>query len=134
MPKTNVLALDVGGRRIGMAVGDTDVKVPRILPTAQMSDQICEQLSDIVTYEGIDTIVVGYPRNLSGEPTEQTRETEAFAASITQVLDIPVVFQDESLTSIKAEELLRARGGAYTKADIDAEAAALILTDYLERQ
>ena len=79
-----------------MAVGDTEVKVPRILPTAEMSDQICEQLLDIVTYEGIDTIVVGYPRNLSGEPTEQTRETEAFASRITQVLDIPVVFQERS--------------------------------------
>lgn len=134
MTRTNVLALDVGGRRIGMAVGDTEVKVPRILPTIEASDNLFEQLTDIVTYEGIDAIVIGYPRNLSGEKTEQTTITETFAEEVKKHIDVPVSFQDESLTSIRAEEILRERGKPYAKADIDAEAAAIILQDYLERQ
>ena len=134
MTRTNVLALDVGGRRIGMAVGDTEVKVPRILPTIEASDRLFEQLTDIVTYEGIDTIVIGYPRNLSGEKTEQTSITEIFAEEVKKHIDVPVSFQDESLTSIRAEEILRERGKPYGKADIDAESAAIILQDYLERQ
>ena len=134
MTKTNVLALDVGGRRIGMAVGDTEVKVPRILPTVDASDGVFEQLTDIVTYEGIDIIVIGYPRNLSGGKTDQTAITEVFAEEVKKRIDVPVSFQDESLTSIRAEEILRQRGKPYAKGDIDAEAAAIILQDYLERQ
>lgn len=134
MTKINALALDVGGRRIGMAVGDTEMKIPRILPTIEVSDGVFEQITDIVTYEGVDTIVVGYPRNLSGEATEQTKVSEQFASELRQHIDIAVEFQDESLTSIRAEEILRQRGKPYTKADIDAEAAAIILQDFLERQ
>ena len=134
MTKINVLALDVGGRRIGMAVGDTEMKIPRILPTLEVSDGVFEQITDTITYEGVDTIVIGYPRNLSGEVTEQTKITEQFATELKQHIDISVEFQDESLTSIRAEEILRERGKPYSKPDIDAEAAALILQDYLERQ
>lgn len=134
MTRTNVLALDVGGRRIGMAVGDTEVKVPRILPTIEVSDKLFEQLTDIVTYEAVDTIVIGYPRNLSGEKTDQTAITETFAGEVKKHFDVPVLFQDESLTSIRAEEILQQRGKPYLKADIDAESAAIILQDYLERQ
>lgn len=134
MTKINVLALDVGGRRIGMAVGDTDMKIPRILPTMEVTDGVFEQITDVITYEGVDAIVVGYPRNLSGETTEQTATIEKFADELKQHIDIAIEFQDESLTSIRAEELLRERGKPYSKADIDAEAAAIILHDFLERQ
>lgn len=134
MTKINVLALDVGGRRIGMAVGDTDMKIPRILPTMEVTDGVFGQITDIITYEGVDAIVVGYPRNLSGEATEQTATIEKFADELKQHIDIAIEFQDESLTSIRAEELLRQRGKPYSKSDIDAEAAAIILHDFLERQ
>lgn len=134
MTKINALALDVGGRRIGMAVGDTEIKVPRILPTLTVDNHVFEQLTDIVTYEGVDTIVIGYPRNLSGETTEQTLITETFVTSLKQHIDIPVEYQDETLTSIRAEEILRQRGKPYEKSDIDAESAAIILQDFLERQ
>lgn len=134
MQPTNVLALDFGGKRVGMAVANTSVKVPRLLPTLIVDDSLDDQIRDIVTYEGVDTIVVGYPRNLSGEPTAQSATVEAFVSTLKDLVDIPVVVQDESLTSIRAEEILRERGKPYAKADIDAEAAALILQDYLESQ
>ena len=133
MTKSNILALDVGGRRIGMAIGDNEVKIPRILPTLEMSPDVFNEIIDIVTYEGVDAIVVGYPRNLSGETTDQTKVIEGFTADLQRHIDIQITYQDESLTSVRAEEILRERGKPYGKADIDAEAAALILRDYLER-
>lgn len=134
MQTTNVLALDFGEKRVGMAVANNEVKVPRILPTLIVDDTLHEQIRDTVTYEGIDTIVVGYPRNLSGEATAQSATVEAFVGTLKEIVGIPVVTQDESLTSIRAEEILRERGKPYSKADIDAESAALILQDYLESQ
>lgn len=133
MPGTNILSLDVGEKRIGMAIGDTAMKIPRLLPTLENNDQFCDQLADIITYEGIDAIVVGYPRNLSGEPTSQTQVVEDFITKLRGEVSIPIEIQDETLTSIKAEERLRERQKPYTRADIDAEAAAIILQDYLDR-
>lgn len=132
MPATNILALDVGEKRIGMATGDTAMKIPRILPTLSNDDNFSNQLADIVTYEGIDAIVVGYPRNLAGETTAQTEVVEQFIASLQTAVSVPIYTQDESLTSIKAEERLRERGKPYARADIDAEAAAIILQDYMD--
>jgi len=132
MPATNILALDVGEKRIGMAAGDTAMKIPRILPTLSNDDNFSNQLADIVTYEGIDAIVVGYPRNLAGETTAQTEVVEQFIASLQTTVSVPIFTQDESLTSIKAEERLRERGKPYARADIDAEAAAIILQDYMD--
>jgi putative Holliday junction resolvase len=82
--------------------------------------------------EDADTIVVGYPRNQSGEPTAQTAYVEEFAKQLHDMAP-HLVFQDESLTSVLAEQRLRAQGKPYTKGDIDAQAAAIILQDYLER-
>lgn len=133
MIKNNILVLDVGGKRIGMAVGDSEIKIPRILPTIEVTNNVFEVIGDVITYEGVDAIVVGYPRNLSGDTTQQTKVIEAFTADLQNHIDIPVTYQDESLTSVRAEELLRARNKPYTKADIDAEAAAIILSDYLQK-
>lgn len=127
-----ILALDIGDKRIGMAVADDEVKIPRVLPTIEVDDQVFDKITEIITYEGVETVVVGYPRNLSGEPTPQTDKVIAFVNHFSHLVDVPFVYQDESLTSVRAEEMLRARGKAYTKPDIDAEAASIILRDYLE--
>lgn len=128
-----VLALDVGEKRIGMAIADDVVKIPRLLPTIDVDRQVFNTISEIITYEGVDTVIVGYPRNLSGEPTPQTQKVTDFADELQTASLHRVVYQDESLTSVRAEEILRSRGRPYTKGDIDAESAAIILRDYLEQ-
>ena len=75
--------------------------------------------------------MVGYPRNQSGEPTQQTAYVEQFVEAL-QPVDATIKYQDESLTSIKAEDILKKRKKPYEKGDIDALAASLILQDYLE--
>ncbi|HET7630493.1 MAG TPA: Holliday junction resolvase RuvX, partial [Candidatus Saccharimonadales bacterium] len=66
-----------------------------------------------------------------GQPTQQTASVEAFADKL-KVFQLPIVWQDESLTSVLAEEYLKSHKKTYSKADIDAHAAAIILGDYLE--
>lgn len=132
MPTTNLLALDVGEKRIGMAVADTAVKIPRLLPTLDNDDGLFANLSELVEKEQISQIIVGYPRNLAGETTAQTEIIEQFIDKLRSELDLPIYPQDESLTSVKAEKRLQERKKPYNRADIDAESAYIILQDYLE--
>lgn len=126
-----LLGLDVGSARIGVATADISVRIAIPHDTITVDSNELEAIAEIVVDGDIDTIVVGYPRNQSGETTAQTEAVEAFAKNLEDMAK--VVFQDESLSSVEAERRLEARGVSYTKADIDAEAAAIILQDYLEQ-
>ena len=77
-------------------------------------------------------LVVGLPRNLQGDRTEQTGFSETFGNQLTEHFSLPVYYQDEALTSHKAEEELRQRGVDYQRGDIDALAATYILDDFLK--
>jgi putative Holliday junction resolvase len=125
------LALDIGEKRIGVAVGDSGVRVAVPFDTIEVDGKELERIARLVIDEKADVVVIGYPRNQSGEPTAQTAYVEAFSK---QLVDIApkIVFQDESLTSVLAEQRLQSYKKPYTKGDIDAQAAALILQDYLE--
>lgn len=126
-----LLALDVGEARIGVAVADSAVRIAVPLITLEVDGTELQKIADLATKEGADTIVVGYPRNQAGEATKQTAYVEAFADKLKATIS-DVVYQDESLTSVMAEQRLKDGGRAYTKGDIDSEAAAIILQDYLE--
>jgi putative pre-16S rRNA nuclease len=126
------LSLDVGEKRIGVAVGDSGVRIAVPFETIEVDGNEIQRIARLVVDQDVDTLVVGYPRNQSGEPTAQTAYVETFAAQLDELAP-HIVFQDESLTSVLAEQRLKAQGGSYTKGDIDAQAAAIILQDYLER-
>lgn len=132
MPRTSYLSLDVGERRIGVALAQSDVKLAVPLTTIVVDGQELTVIASLVAQHSITRLVLGYPRNQAGEATQQTQYVEDFAARLGRVVDCPIVYQDESLTSVVAEERLRSRGRPYDKADIDAEAAAILLQDYLE--
>lgn len=126
-----LLSLDIGEVRIGVAVADTGVRIAVPLTTLDVDGNELQKIADLARKEGASRIVVGYPRNQSGEPTKQTAYIEAFATKLKDLFE-DIVYQDESLTSVVAEQRLKEGGRAYTKADIDSEAAAIILQDYLE--
>jgi len=127
---TNLLSLDVGTVRIGVAAADTAVPIATPLTTLDVDGSELDKLRELVRERSVQTVVVGYPRNQSGDPTDQTGVSEAFGEKVKEFAE--VVFQDESLTSVTAEQRLKASGKPYTKADIDAFAATIILQDYLE--
>lgn len=130
--KHTFIALDIGEKRIGVAQADDEVRIAFPVCTLNVDGMEMQRLRDIVSEVRPSVLIVGYPRNQSGEATSQSRIVEASAESL-KVLNVPVVFQDESLTSVLAEEYLKRNRKTYTKADIDMHAAAIILSDYLEQ-
>jgi putative holliday junction resolvase len=129
MTKTYV-GLDVGEKRIGVAIADDAVRISVAYDTIQVDGSEIEQIAEVVIRNSADKLIVGYPRNQSGEATAQTAYVEEFAKKLEDIA--PIEFQDESLTSVIAEQRLEATKKPYKKEDIDATAAALILQDYLE--
>ncbi len=124
------MSLDVGTKRIGVATADSSLPIAVPMQTIEVDGTEIEQIKKIVADKSIETIIVGYPRNQGGEATAQTEVAENFALQLHDIA--PVVFQDESLTSVIAEDRLKLSGKPYEKGDIDALAAAIILQDYLE--
>ena len=129
-----LLALDVGSVRIGVARASSLVRLPEPLMTLQNGPQTVEQIKQLVIEHDARTLVVGLPRGLEGQETLQTAAVREFVALLSQQLSVPLVLQDEAVTSRKAEEELQARGKPYAKGDIDALAATYILDDYLKTQ
>jgi putative Holliday junction resolvase len=132
--KRSLLGLDVGEKRIGVALGITDVRLASPLVTLAVDGTEIAVLQTIIREHAITDLVVGLPRNQSGEETAQSAYVRRFAAERLVPLGLPVLFQDESVTSVLAEAQLSQHKKAFYKSDIDAAAAAIILQDYLEAQ
>ncbi len=134
MNSLKLMALDIGTKRIGVALADSFIKIAIPFTTVEVNDDVesaVEQIIEIISKEEIDILVVGLPRNQSGEETPQTAYTKEFVKNFEYSVD-KICFQDESLTSIQAEERLKSYGKPYSKGDIDMNAASIILQDYLE--
>lgn len=129
---SSILGLDVGERRIGVSLANSIARFASPYQTLANTDTILDDIRGIISKESVELVVVGLPRNLSGEDTDQTRYCREFAAQLEPF--VPIVFQDEALTSRKAETELKARRKPYQKEDIDSLAATYILEDYLNAQ
>ncbi len=128
---SSILALDVGAKRIGIASANAVARIAHPLTTVLNDDHALASIKQIINDEHAALLVLGLPRNLNGDSTAQTDAVKAFGAALEPILGLPVRWQDEAVTSVKAEKELEARGRPYKKADIDALAAAYILEDYL---
>lgn len=126
-----IIALDVGEKRIGVAQGQRSIGIAVPYETIEVDGSEVEAIARLVIQTEAKELIVGYPRNQSGETTEQTQAVERFVEKLRDI-DVNIVYQDESLTSVLAEQQLQASGRPYTRADIDMTAASLILADYLE--
>ncbi len=128
---SSVLALDVGAKRIGVAVATLTARLPRPLITLNWNEAFYPALESIVEVEGVVALVVGFPRGMQGQHTAQTTAIETFTQGLKEHFPLPIHLQDEALTSRHAEAELRARGKPYDKGDVDALAATYILDDWL---
>lgn len=133
-----MLGVDFGRKRIGLAVSDLTGMLARPWKTLETRDPAEALTREIALLreedDGLDAVVIGLPRRLSGEPNEETPLVEALAAGLRARLDIPVLLQDERLSSREAESLLarREKDWRRRKPLLDAAAAAVILQDYLD--
>lgn len=130
-PASSVIALDVGERRIGVAVAGVPALLARPLITLANNGQLLHDLIALLQEQHTLAVVVGLPRGLDGQETAQTRAAEAFGHELMQHISIPLYWQDEAVTSRQAEEELEKRGKPYSKGDIDALAATYILEDFI---
>jgi putative holliday junction resolvase len=126
-----IVSLDVGEKRIGVAVADNAIRIAVPYDTVFADGDEIKEIRDILSSQQADILVVGYPRNQSGEATAQTKFVLDFVEKLGDVAP-KIVFQDESVTSVIAEQRLSQSKKAFSKSDIDAEAATIILQDYLE--
>lgn len=137
-----VLGIDYGARRIGLALSDATATLaspwrllPRPLSDAETIRLIVAEVTALVEADdGLEAVVVGWPRRLDGTPNKQTPIVETFARTLEAKVTVPVVLQDERLSSVEAESRLAVdeKDWRKRKAKLDAAAAAVILQDYLD--
>lgn len=128
-----LIGLDVGAKRIGVARADTSVRIAVPDSTLIVNGNELIEIAKLAKRYGTTWFVVGLPRNSRGEETQQSAYVRDFARRLQSVIPAARIrFQDESLTSVEAEQRLATRKRGYQKGDIDAEAATIILQDFIE--
>lgn len=130
----SVIAIDFGEKRVGVAIASLIAMMPRPLKTLINDQNLIMSIRQIVDSENVSHIVVGYPRGLEGQSTDQTRIVDEFVHELKIRFKVPIDIQDEALTSEKAIEELNRSGKQYAKEDVDALAAAYILNDWINER
>jgi len=131
-----VMALDIGDRRIGVALSDPGQMLARGLQVihrrAEQAD--IEVIASLAKEHEVEKVLVGYPCRLDGTVGEQARKAEAYAEELREVVGIPVILWDEGLSTVRAQKAMieAGRKRRERKKRVDAVAAAVILQDYLD--
>ncbi len=132
-----VLALDVGGRRIGVALSDTTQRLATPLTTlaAAPRPHALLKIATLVAHHDVVAVVIGLPLSLDGTLGPQAQLTQRFGAALAAQIAIPVHYEDERFTSAAAERMMIELGirADRRRAQIDQVAASLILQDFLDR-
>jgi putative Holliday junction resolvase len=134
----SALGLDIGLKRVGIAGCDGTGLIATGITTLVRSsfDRDVAYLKKIVSERRVQILVAGLPYSLSGELGAQARQVQKYATRIATALDLPLEYVDERLTSVEAEELMKAEGISLSqnKGSIDRKAAALILQQWLDER
>ncbi|MGD1713158.1 Holliday junction resolvase RuvX [Hydrocoleum sp. CS-953] len=140
MPQNRIsaLGLDVGRKRMGVAGCDGTGLIATGITTIKRTSfqQDIAQLQTIVQERQVQLLVVGLPYSMNGSIGFQGREVQKYAQRLSQTLELPVEYVDERLTSVQAEEMLKAANisPSQNKGLIDRKAAALILQQWLDER
>jgi putative Holliday junction resolvase len=137
-----VLAIDLGERRVGLAISDPTRTLARPLATltvdpGQALDTVAHKIAQLASEDdGVAEIVVGMPVHLDGSPSKQTTRVAAFVDGLRTRTPIPIRTADERLTSREAESRLAVneRDWRKRKKTLDAAAAAIFLQEYLDHR
>ena len=127
MKNREFLGLDVGIARTGIARASSAAGLAEPLTTVK-TDKVLNKLQDIINQESVTAIVVGLPRGLDGDDTDQTRWVRSWVVKAKKQINMLFYWQDEALTSVKAENLKLAAKNQ----DTDALAAAIILQNWVD--
>jgi len=132
-----ILAVDWGGRRIGLAISDPTGIIATALPTLTVTgrDDALARVTAAAEEREAERIVVGLPLTMSGQRGEAAQAAEEFATALGHRTGLPVETYDERLTSALSVRRLHERGvkTGHAKGEVDAGAAAALLESYLQR-
>ena len=129
-----IIGLDVGEKRIGVARADSTTRIAVPVGFIEVNELVWQEIAQIAKMNHTNLFILGLPRSNEGNETQQSLFVRNFAKTMVErIPGVKIRFQDESLTSVVAEERLKASKKKYQKGDIDAEAAAIILQDFLEK-
>jgi len=133
-----LMGLDIGDRRIGVAFGDSDLRMatPAEVVVRAALEQDARVLGDFVRGYEVTKIIIGLPRNIDGTLGAQAQAVIAYTQALAPFIDLPMEFWDERLSTIEATRRTHETGarGKKSRRNIDAVAAAVILQDYLDSQ
>jgi putative Holliday junction resolvase len=136
MERISALGLDIGKKRIGVAVCDGTGLIATPYTTIERSTLTADlvQFREIVKERAAEILVAGLPYTMAGEVGNQAKQTQRYATRLATALELPLEYVDERCTSIEAEEQLKAAGKFSTrdKGAIDSRAAAIILQQWLD--
>lgn len=134
--KGKVLAIDLGEKRIGLAISDETrtIAAGYDVMSRKSRKEDLERYAEIIAAEAITLIVMGLPITLSGEEGQRAAWVRDYSAELSKNIAVPLEFWDERFSTKQAEASLHARGkrGKSVKERVDAVAAAFILQDYLD--
>ncbi|HEV7798880.1 MAG TPA: Holliday junction resolvase RuvX [Pyrinomonadaceae bacterium] len=134
-PRAPVVALDLGEKRVGVAISDAlSISITRLKALTRTNwKQMLRDVDDLIRRFDAQTVVIGLPLRLNGSTGDAAREVQAMALKFARSLRVPVYLQDERLSSVEAEQNLRAEGYGEDEVSalVDSEAAAVILRDFL---
>lgn len=138
MKSNTTLALDVGDKRIGVALSDRSGMIARPYDTFLRAKGAAEkQILQLVNEHDIKVIVVGMPLDEHNQPTKQCGSVEAFCRRLAKRVKAEFIFVDEYCTSLDAERLQnklpQLKSRAARRADLDAKSAAILLQSFLDR-
>jgi putative Holliday junction resolvase len=133
------LALDLGDRRIGVAVSDADERVASpvtVLERTRDRQRLHRQIAELVAEWDAAILVVGLPLSLDGGTGPAAAKVEAEAAELGEVVGVPIELHDERLSTVTAERMLKERDldGRARRKVVDMVAASVILQDWLDRR
>jgi putative Holliday junction resolvase len=129
-----VLALDLGSRRIGVAVSDVTLTLASPLTTIERSPASYDAVAALVASEEVGIVVVGLPLNMDGSRGPAAAAAEDEAAALRSALAVPVELHDERLTTVSADRALVGRGlkAPARRKVVDRTAAAVLLQSWLD--
>jgi putative Holliday junction resolvase len=129
-----LMGLDVGDRRVGVALSDAMqvLATPATVITRLSRDEDSQRLARLANERSVAGLVVGHPLNADGSAGPQARRTARYGHRLANALALPVVLWDEYGSSQEAARRLAAAGRRAEGTPLDAEAAAIILQDYLD--
>ncbi len=130
------LALDLGDRRIGVAVSDSLGMLARPVEVFERRSRVAdfEYIRTLIQHHKAEALVVGLPLNLNGTEGQQVAWVRDYTEALKDTLSVPIILWDERLSSEKAIDILRQQGRNPRTEPIDAVAAAVILQSYLDSE